>query len=365
MADRPVAGGSHGPDRAHEGHDPDDIVALLDRDLPVTERAAAVALAEACASCRALLDDLRSISTATAVLPTPPRPRDFALDRAMATSIRPAAVGEPSPVEARLTREMAPSTPGHEAHDRLLIASLVDRSISEPERARAEAQLHACMACVELRDELVALSEATRALPVPARPRDFTLTPADADRLRVRGWRRLIAAIGSSRDVFSRPLAIGFTTLGLAGLLVSSVPMPFGGPTADQALRPVGVPTEDASGGSATGQEFATQASEAPPAPDASGPAIAAAGPSAAPSAASEAAPAASAEALAPDVLFEGGESSPLPGEPDVSRTLAQDLYGDDEAFAPSPMFVVAGVLLVIGVGLFALRWTARRLGNG
>lgn len=365
MAERLVPGAGDGLDAGHASHDPEVIVALLDRDLSADARAAGTAQAQSCDSCQALFTDLLTLASATAALPTPARPRDFALDPAMAASIRPTLAREPSPVEARLRGEMTHATSGHEAHDRLLIASLVDRSISEPERARAEAQLRACGACAELHGELVALSEATRALPVPARPRDFTLTPADVDRLRVRGWRRLIAAIGSSRDAFSRPLAIGFTTLGLAGLLVSTVPMPFGGPSAGQALRPVGAPTEDATGGAAAGQEFATQASEAPPAPDASGPAIAAAGPSAAPSAASEAAPAASAEALAPDVLFQGGESSPLPGEPDVSRTLAQDPSDDDGAFASSPMFVVAGLLLLIGVGLFALRWTARRLRDG
>ena len=38
------------------------------------------------------------------------------------------------------------------------------------------------------------------------------------------GWRRFVAAFGSPRDVFSRPLAVGLTTLGLAGLLLASAP---------------------------------------------------------------------------------------------------------------------------------------------
>jgi hypothetical protein len=28
-------------------------------------------------------------------------------------------------------------------------------------------------------------------------------------------------------------------------------------------------------------------------------------------------------------------------------------------------MFIVAGLLLMLGLGLFGLRWTARRLGDG
>ena len=37
-------------------------------------------------------------------------------------------------------------------------------------------------------------------MPTPPRPVDYTLTPADAARLRGSRWRRLVAAIGSSRD---------------------------------------------------------------------------------------------------------------------------------------------------------------------
>jgi hypothetical protein len=62
------------------------------------------------------------------------------------------------------------------------------------------------------------------------------------------------------------------------------------------------------------------------------------------------------------DNLFVGGESSPLPGEPDT-----RDLYGKSlsaEREAPSAMVIVAGLLLLTGLGLFALRWTARRLGD-
>jgi anti-sigma factor RsiW len=262
---------------------------------------------------------------------------------------------------------MIHSTPNHETHDRLLIASLVDRSISDTERARAEAQLTACAACAQLHEELVALAAATRALPVPARIRDFTLTPADAARLRGSPWRRLIAAIGSTRDVFSRPLAIGFTTLGLAGLLVATVPMPFGtggATSAERALQPMGAATEDSSTGSGSGENFAAQASGAP-APQESGPAMAATGPTSAPSVASEAAPAASPGDLAPDVLFEGGETSPLPGEPEAGANLFQRDVDASTTFAPSEMFIVAGLLLLLGLGLFGLRWTARRLEDG
>ena len=169
--------------------------------------------------------------------------------------------------------------------------------------------------------------------------------------------------------MFSRPLAIGFTTLGLAGLLVATVPVPFGtgGATSADRLSSVGAPVEDGNAGAGL-EEFSAAASAAPAsagAPEASGPAIAASEPSPEPSVGAEAAPAlpAGTPEDAPDVLFQGGESSPLPGEPE-SRDLYQAVI-DDATFSPSPMAIVAALLLVAGLGLFGLRWTARRLGDG
>lgn len=362
MADGPATSAAGGPD--HADHDPEVIVALLDRDLPADARAAAIARTESCDACRALLFDLRALATATAGLPVPGRARDFTLTPDVASKLQPIVRGEPVRVGTRLSGEMTYATSRHDTHDRLLIASLVDRSIADPERARAQEQVRACGACAELHAELVALSAATKALPTPLRRREFTLTPADAERLRVRGWRRLIAAIGSSRDAFSRPLALGFTTLGLAGLLLSSVSLPFGGATSgERTLEAVGAPVGDSAAGST--QEFATEASGAPVVPEASGPAMAATGPTSAPSEAAQLAPAASPGEVPPDVLFEGGESSPLPGEPPADRSLYDTAFDQDGSFGPSPMFLVAAVLFVIGLGLFGLRWTARRLGDG
>ena len=360
MADDGAPGSSLGA--AHAEHDPEVVAALLDRDLPEADQAVGVALIESCAACRALLGDLRALATATADLPIPARARDFTLTPEMGARISAVPPGEPPAAGARLTGEMIHSTPKHEAHDRLLIASLVDRSISDAERARAAAQLTTCAACAQLHEDLVALAAATRALPVPPRGRDFALTSADAARLRGSRWRRLIAAIGSTRDVFSRPLAIGLTTLGVAGLLVATVPMPFmaGGATAERALAPIGAATEDGTAGSAPGDDFAAQSSAASALPGESGPAMAATEPSAEPSGVAEAAP----EDLEPDVLFQGGDTSPLPGEPDANRNLYQTGF-DARGSEPSPMFIVAGLLLLMGLGLFGLRWTARRLGDG
>ena len=376
MAD--ARAGANGPD-GHGQHDAELIAGLLDRDLPDAARLFAQARIDTCPDCASLHADLLALAKATVELPAPARPRDFALTPAMATTLVDRAAGEPLTAGGRLTGDMTPSRSRHSAHDRLLIANLVDRSVSESDRARGEEQMVACHDCTRLYADLVALSAATRELPVPQRPRDFTLTTADAERLRVRGWRRLLAAIGSSRDVFSRPLALGLTTLGLAGLLVATIPTVFTG----QASSPESVATVgnaagtaagDAAGGAAINPEtMLSQASAAPSAQDGPGPAAAAAVPAPEASAAAAAAPAPAASDASdsarqqPDILFQGGESSPLAGEPGVGA--AADLYAKslapEEPAGRFAMVGVAGLLLVAGLGLFGLRWIARRLGDG
>ena len=79
---------------------------------------------------------------------------------------------------------------------------------------RAQAQVDACTECATLHAELVSLATSARQLPAIERPRDFRLRPEDAQRLRPNRFRRLFGSFGTARDGFSRPLAMGLTTLG-------------------------------------------------------------------------------------------------------------------------------------------------------
>jgi anti-sigma factor RsiW len=341
-------------------------VVLLDRDAAPEVRAIGEAMIASCASCARLHADLLALSLEHATLPVPSRPRSFELSPAVAASLRIDEGREPALAGARLSGEMTDSPTTHAAHDRVLIASLLDRSINADDRARAETQIAACDACRWLHSDLIALSQATRDLPAPVRPREFTLTPEDAERLRVRGWRRVLGFFGSAGDVFSRPLAIGLTTLGIAGLLVGTVPLGFGGAASGpQALSTVGTALDqrDSFGGAGpagAAPEMATQASAAPSAAPASGAPAAAAAPTTAPDVPpAPAASAGGAETTPPDVLFEGGEQSNLTGEKDASSKHYGDLGGGQ---AVSPLILTGGLLLLVGVSLFALRWTGRHL---
>ena len=70
------------PGDRHADHDPLLIAALLDTDLAATERVAAQSRIATCPECAALHADLVALSTATAALPAPARPRDFRLHAA-------------------------------------------------------------------------------------------------------------------------------------------------------------------------------------------------------------------------------------------------------------------------------------------
>ncbi len=101
------------------------------------------------------------------------------------------------------------------------VAEAVDRG------ARFAPTLDRCARCVGLYVDLIALTAALPLAAVPLRPRSFTLTADDARRLRPSGWRGWWSAIGSARDTLTRPLAIGITTLGMTGLLLTAAPMLF------------------------------------------------------------------------------------------------------------------------------------------
>jgi hypothetical protein len=104
----------------------------------------------------------------------------------------------------------------HARHDRLLVAQSLDRG------ARRWPMLELCARCAALYADLVALTTALPLSAVPSRRRDFRLTASDARRLELGCWRNWWTLVGSARDSLTRPIAIGFTAVGLAGLLLSA-----------------------------------------------------------------------------------------------------------------------------------------------
>jgi anti-sigma factor RsiW len=228
---------------------------------------------------------------------------------------------------------------GHATHDLTLVAARSTRepALSTTEAAAADALLAACTECADLYADLVALASALPTAAAPRRTRDFTLTAADAERLRPRGIRAWLARIGSPRDTLSKPLAIGFTTLGLAGLLVATAPSVLTGGAGGAALAP------------------AEAAPSAAPASVAENLAMSAA-PSASP--------------VDDGNVFNGSDSSDparattAPGDGPSIATPSDEVAVRDDASGWSILVVIAGSMLILGLGLFALRWSARRFGD-
>ena len=382
MADRRDPAGSAGATAAHASHDLERIAALLDADLSPADRMTGEAMVAACTECARLRDDLFALASVASSMPAPRRTRDFRLTPADAARLAPAGRGEPATAATRLTDEMFDPriTAGHPAHDTVLVASLVDHSLPTSERNAAQQMVDTCRLCAELHGDLLALRNATRTLPTPTRPRDYRLTAADAERLRPAGIRRWIVAFGSPRDAITRPLAIGLTTLGIVGLLVSGAPaLSFGSasssasgdrtvagapqPAASQPALDATVATPAAGAGAAeaTGRPApVAAASAAPPAPNVVAPA-----PTTAPGNGSSdyltdqaraSAGAAGVKATAP--------AAPIPGVGNEDQPVGvQGAQPAEPGPAVSPV-VVSGILLLAGLGLFLLRWMARRVGT-
>jgi len=110
------------------------------------------------------------------------------------------------------------SPAAHSGHDELLIARLYGGDVSEPERARALRLVSECPDCGSLFADLGGIAGATAALPVPPRPRDFSLSEADAARWRRKtGGRWRILGLGLRRSLGGSLAALGFF-----GIIVTS-----------------------------------------------------------------------------------------------------------------------------------------------
>jgi hypothetical protein len=241
----------------------------------------------------------------------------------------------------------------HTDHDPLLIAAFAAGDLGPADREQAERLAFACAECALLEADLRAIATATAALPKPVRRRDFSLSAEDAARLRTHGWRGLVGALAGPRSAALKPLATGLTTLGIAGLLLAALPaIQLGG----SAASPTGpaAPAAAASGGdlgsdtsgfgpaatSAPSRLRGFTAESAPPRDS-----VPVSRPAASPFATGQ----------------EGGDEGPAEldgaqsGQPEPPAAVGR---------APSPLAVLSGAFLVLGLGLFGLRWTARRLGD-
>ena len=141
------------------------------------------------------------------------------------------------------------STTPHAKHDELLLARLYGGDVDELERARALDLVAACEECAGFFADLGAIATATAAMAVPPRPRDFTLSEADAARLRRRSnGGSLLGWFGWTRALGSSMAALGLVGVVALGALSAFGTGPATSPQSDYgALAAVGQPTSQTS----------------------------------------------------------------------------------------------------------------------
>jgi hypothetical protein len=164
----------------------------------------------------------------------------------------------------------------HEQHDPILIVSFASGDLSaERDHAAAQSLIDSCADCARLHDDILAIARATAALPPATRPRDFSISSEQAARLHPGGLRGFLARLAAPGNVFGRQVAMGLTTLGVAGLLfsaLSSVAIPAGGAAAPSAAPAQHESARGSEGAFAVGPVGAPGASPAASAPAESAP---------------------------------------------------------------------------------------------
>ena len=233
----------------------------------------------------------------------------------------------------------------HDRHDRLVVAALAAGDLAGTDRDHARTLLAACPDCAALHTDLLAIARATAALPAAARSRDFRISPEQAARLRPGGWRRLVAAFASPRLAITKPLGVGLTTLGLAGILVSNVGVPLGmGAGASASEAPNRITTTETTQdllASHDGASFGAEASAGAPAVAASANPVANGGPGA-----------------SPDLE---GTTNQAPGDGDPAPLEARDAsLPTGPTVAPLTGLSIGAVL--IGLALLLARRVGRRV---
>ena len=109
----------------------------------------------------------------------------------------------------------------HARHDRFAIAAALGSGA-------VPATVRTCPSCGALHRDLLSIQVAIRHAWTPRRPRDLRLRCGDPSAGPQTAWQRLLGAFGSAGDRITRPLSIGLTSLGIAGLVLANLTVGFG-----------------------------------------------------------------------------------------------------------------------------------------
>jgi len=256
----------------------------------------------------------------------------------------------------------------HDRHDRFLVAALAAGDLEAQALTDAEELVASCSDCSELLADLRSIAAAAAALPLLPRSTDFRLSPETAERLGARGWRGFLVQLADSRFGFSRPLAVGLTTLGLVGVIAGSIPGSMGGASYGGAPALPAVGNND----SAISSQRDAAGAAVPPA----SPVPAARQPLPSPLTVSLGSPAPTSLAPLPTSAAEADRSSAPPSSlfggyvaassppAKAAEGPSNDLLSSSGTSGPPPLLLASLVLLLVGLGILGAQWAATRLTN-
>lgn len=155
----------------------------------------------------------------------------------------------------------------HARHDRLIVTRYAGDDSYPTEVDEARELVGTCPECARLAEDIRLLMAATSELPAAQRPRDFRLTPEQAESLRGSFLERLLRPLGAPRLAVLRPAAGVAMSLGLA-LAVAGAALPTvapaGAPESERMMldrkggdSPALAPDAGAPGGEVEGQGLA------------------------------------------------------------------------------------------------------------
>ena len=110
----------------------------------------------------------------------------------------------------------------HRRHDRLLVTRFAMDDAYPSELDEAKSLVESCIECAALASDIRLISGAMTTVPSLSRPRDFSITQEQAERLRGSALSRLLRRLGASAPLWGtvRPVAAAALSIGLVAAVV-------------------------------------------------------------------------------------------------------------------------------------------------
>jgi hypothetical protein len=124
----------------------------------------------------------------------------------------------------------------HDRHDPVLVARYAAGDAYESEIFVAKDLVDNCDGCASLAADIRLISAKTAALPAATRPRDFRITPEQAEKLRGSWFDRLLRGFSTPGWSVVRPVAAASLAIGMVLIVVGALPISLTGGTSSEAV---------------------------------------------------------------------------------------------------------------------------------